>query len=174
MKKVLTEREKLVCEFAALSGEIDTKRFYIAAYDGTLAGLEKRPSLSSSASHWWYSPQVQQYYNEKRLAVEARKNLELERTKNAVRAELQRDALAASGGVDYSDPKMQVSVLNEIVANGDENAKLDALKLLMTKASAAAKEGETKQIQRFYTPLRCHSCPLYRAEKTRIETNKNK
>lgn len=173
-RKELTERERLVIEYAALTGENSAKRLYLAAYDGALEGLQDRPSFNSAASHWWAKDRVQEFYKEKLATIQARRNLETERIKNSLRAEMERNALAASGLPDYSDSRLQVSKLNEIIANGDANTQLDALKLLMGKASAAAKEGETKQIQRFYTPLRCHACPLYRAEKTRIETNKNK
>ena len=66
------------------------------------------------------------------------------------------------GFVDYTDPKAQKQKLNEIINNaGDSDEALDALKVIIQGQKNDQEAAKQNQVQRFYTPLRCHECPLY-------------
>lgn len=68
--------------------------------------------------------------------------------------------------VDYTDPVLQKKKLNEIINEAkDSGEALDALKVIMQSQKNDAEAAKDKQVQRVYTPLRCHDCPLYKAAK---------
>ena len=69
-------------------------------------------------------------------------------------------------GIDYSDPQAQKDKLNDIINNAsDPGEALDALKVIIQGQKNDQEAAKDKQVQRFYTPLRCHDCPLYNMAK---------
>ena len=75
---------------------------------------------------------------------------------------------ARAQGVDYTDPQAQKDKLNDIINNAtDPGEALDALKVIIQGQKNDQEAAKDKQVQRFYTPLRCHECPLYTAAKAK-------
>jgi hypothetical protein len=74
-----------------------------------------------------------------------------EHTKNGKRAQ-----------IDYTRPENQRTLLNDLINTADDQKdKLDALKTIIQAQKDDRQAAKDNQIQRFYSPLRCSSCPLY-------------
>ena len=75
-----------------------------------------------------------------------------EHTKNGKRAQ-----------IDYNDPQERKRAYNRIIQESadDPKTQLDALKVFEQLQRDDKQAAKDNQIQRFYTPLKCHSCPLW-------------
>ena len=75
--------------------------------------------------------------------------------------------------VDFRDREQFLNFLNaEANRIKDGKTRLDVLKMLSDlQRMKEAENGKNGEIQRFYTPLLCSECVLYRKEKAEIESD---
>lgn len=75
--------------------------------------------------------------------------------------------------VDFRDREQFLNFLNaEANRIKDGKTRLDVLKMLSDlQRMKEAENGKNGEIQRFYMPLQCHNCVLYRKEKAEIEND---
>ena len=68
--------------------------------------------------------------------------------------------------IDYSKEENQIAKLNRMInnASNDDRAAIDALKLMIQTQKDNKKDDEN-EIHRFYTPLKCSECQLYKLGK---------
>lgn len=171
MKRTVTDREKTIL-FALAAGFLRswTNAFILSRQESEEAA-GKLKSLNSSVQHWKNHPEIKKAYEEAAAILEARDR----KTADGIIKEIQKEKEGGgsertetnsrrplSGKVDYTDPANQARKLNELVNQADDAGEaLDALKVIIQTQKAdrdAAREG--KKVV-FYTPLRCHECPLY-------------
>lgn len=173
-KQIITEREKAVLRLQIYSGGAYRNAIlYRLAYPGSMEAVDQISDIDSTASRWWNSRKIQSFYQEAKAVIDAEREAERKRIESEVltRLQSQEEGSQDLGGVDYSDPRNQLRKLNAIVANStNTDTQLDALKVLISKQTELAPEKRTAEnkVQRFYTPLTCHSCPLYKEAKERL------
>ena len=75
--------------------------------------------------------------------------------------------------VDFRDREQFLNFLNaEANRIKDGKTRLDVLKMLSDlQRMKEAENGKNGEIQRFYTPLQCRDCELYRKAKVEIESD---
>ncbi len=75
--------------------------------------------------------------------------------------------------VDFRDREQFLNFLNaEANRIKDGKTRLDVLKMLSDlQRMKEAENGKNGEIQRFYTPLQCRDCELYRKAKAEIESD---
>lgn len=83
------------------------------------------------------------------------------------------DIVQRAGEVDFRDREQFLNFLNaEANRLSDRKARLDVLKMLSDlQRMKEAENGKNGEIQRFYTPLQCSDCELYRRERAKIESD---
>lgn len=83
------------------------------------------------------------------------------------------DIVQRAGEVDFRDREQFLNFLNaEANRLSDQKARLDVLKMLSDlQRMKEAENGKNGEIQRFYTPLQCADCELYRRERAKIESD---
>lgn len=71
--------------------------------------------------------------------------------------------------IDYTRPENQRTLLNDLINTADDQKdKLDALKTIIQAQKDDKQAAKDNQIQRFYTPQRCGTCPLYTKAKNNL------
>lgn len=167
----LTEREKAVVQLQILSGEqFRLQDLYKIAYSGSCEDAEKLADPAASASRWWRSKRVQEYFFEQKATYDARRAEERGRMEEDIRRQLE---LAEKGKenayVDYSDPKNMLEKLNEVINEAqDPGDALDGIKLLLNSGIRGDEISRNNQV-RAYLPLNCYQCPLYQQELEELE-----
>lgn len=168
-QKQITEREKAIVRYSIAFGETSPVKLYRLAYAGTDEELNAIASLPSVASRWWHSKKIATFHKEEVKAYERRVKAIAEK---ALSDQISKDATAANGGavaaagaIDYTLPENMARELNRIANDEtlDLKTRLDAIKSLA--AFKEDKENDTHEIRRFYTPLRCQECAMYRFAK---------
>ena len=83
------------------------------------------------------------------------------------------DIVQRAGEIDFRDREQFLNFLNaEANRLSDQKARLDVLKMLSDlQRMKEAENGKNGEIQRFYTPLQCSECELYRRERAKIESD---
>lgn len=83
------------------------------------------------------------------------------------------DIVQRAGEIDFRDREQFLNFLNaEANRLSDQKARLDVLKMLSDlQRMKEAENGKNGEIQRFYTPLQCSECELYRRELAKIESD---
>lgn len=83
------------------------------------------------------------------------------------------DIVQRAGEIDFRDREQFLNFLNaEANRLSDQKARLDVLKMLSDlQRMKEAENGKNGEIQRFYTPLQCADCELYRRERAKIESD---
>lgn len=165
--QIISEREQAVIRYAIAYAITDKTLLYRLAYDGSRADLEKVNNISNGiASRWFNTQKIQAFYQTELAAWNDRRTKE----KAAIAAEAvaRKEQQAHDGLIDYSSPKAQVAKLNELVNTAtDPGEALDALKVMIARQGDLAPEkkteGNQQQVQRFYTPITCGSCPIKKA-----------
>lgn len=181
MKRSLINKRLTASESAALfwfvfEGEKDWKKVYMAAAGWTDEEAEQDPLLLGQYTSKWkatakvknellrlkvvkdsYIKSVQQqaYEEGRRSAFEEAH----EGTEEELRAKVK-------GEIDYTDPDKQKEKLNEIINTAkDSGEALDALKVIIAGQRNDQDAAKQNKVQRFYTPMKCRECPLYRDAK---------
>lgn len=83
------------------------------------------------------------------------------------------DIVQRAGEIDFRDREQFLNFLNaEANRLSDQKARLDVLKMLSDlQRMKEAESGKNGEIQRFYAPLQCSECELYRRERAKIESD---
>ena len=167
-----TEREKALIFALAAGGIQDWKTAYILSRD-TPEETRKRENLPAIVSRWKQREDIRNAYNIALSLIKARE----ETIKQAARdeaikqaqegqtttADSERTNNTKRNPVDYYDPKNQRTQINKIIAESQDDPKtqLDAIKAIQQTQRDDRQAAKDNQIQRFYTPVNCHICPLY-------------
>ena len=165
----LTLVEKAVITFAYYNNMV-TKGWtdlYTASHD--CSTFERKSSIGETASRWKHSVPVQGYLAAVKAADEKRTQKKARMVAASAISEADESGekvtpATLGGGTDFTDVNQFIQFLN-IQANNlaDEKDKREYLKmlsdLLRFKEGAADKDMD---IMRFYTPLNCKDCDLYR------------
>lgn len=159
-----TSTAERVAIFALVAGIIDEwKTAYIIARGDDPENLPK--TWETSASQWKNSDKIQRLYKETETLYKARfvesynkgKADGIQEGKSYAESDQNGDGI----GTDYTKPENQRKLLNKIIQkNPTSTDALDALKVIIAGQKGERDAGKDKQIQRFYTPLRCSSCPI--------------
>lgn len=170
-----TDREKAVI-FALAAGYIDGwSKAYILSREYSTTQAEEIKSLRPTVTRWKQRDDIQKAYNFAIAALnnrdEATRQKALEEIKTSPEDEGQTTTPADSertnnqkrSPVDYYDPKNQRTQINKIIAESQDDPKtqLDAIKAIQQTQRDDRQAAKDNQIQRFYTPVNCHFCPLY-------------
>lgn len=176
-KKVLTRKEIAALEwFVYVDHEQHPRQLYELAFNGTQDEFNALKTPEVSARNYLNNESVIIKLQEVRRAAEIRREMEqknmlaeiLREEEHATTAEDEkreerrgRPRRDKTGPDDYSDPRNQTKLLNEIIKGSDDNKeKIDALKLIM-QGQKDDRDGARNQKQvRFYLPLTCDICPL--------------
>ena len=168
--KRATAREKAVL-FALAAGYIDTwETAFILSRQESEADADKLKSRKSSVTHWKQHPEIQNAYNYAVTALNlrdeetARKALAEagEEIKRETAGDSERTKPAKAGKVDYYNPENQRRTINAIIdkAADDPKTQLDAIKAIQQTQRDDRQAAKDNQIQRYYTPVACRSCPF--------------
>lgn len=177
--KTISTREQAAIRLYILDGErIPREQLFRIAYDGSEEDIGRLASTPSLATRWFQSGRIQEYYNEQKTLEADRRERERAAIKADIVAQMKNDtaAVANSETPDYTDPRQAVAKLNSIIFSAkDSSEALDGLKVLLQRqqelaAASATNKPEAKQM-RFFVPLQCHDCPLYK-EKHKSINNK--
>lgn len=176
----LTIREQAAIKLLIIGEITSPQQLYRIAYADSLEAVEALADLPANASRWLRSQRVQNYLEAEKAAYNAKREKD--------RLKIEADALAKYGKessqtstthpdfTDYSSPAAQIAKLNELVNTAkDPGEVLDALKVLISKQNelqAGMQETKDRKVQRFYTPLQCRDCPLYKAKAEEIKQRK--
>ena len=170
----LTEREKAAL-FAYSYGLLpDMKTAYICADNNTIQYAAGLKALKTNVSKWANSPKVKsfleyctriiadkEYQAVQRGADEERRRNETGRAVcDSVRTEDETPKRIAKK--DYYNPEEQRKTINAIIdkAQDDPKTQLDAIKAIQQTQRDDRQAAKDNQIQRYYTPIACKSCPF--------------
>lgn len=172
-KTPLTDREKAAL-LAYKFGLIDTtKAAYIAADDQPQAHIKGLSALNTLVSRWINSEKVKGFLSHCDSLILSKQAEAFQRGKDqAQRASLEAEKIQGDSErtqtrqareIDYYDPKNQRTQINRIIAESQDDPKtqLDAIKAIQQTQRDDRQAAKDNQIQRFYTPVNCHFCPLY-------------
>ena len=168
--KDLTIRERAAIALYLTDDKVSTADLYIAAHHKSAEEVAGMKSLYSAASHWLNSKPVQDYIRTQRLRQEDQRREERESVKSEILSQVhaQNENITLDGIIDYSDQRNRERLYNQVIANSKDDPKtqLDAAKMFeqIQKDNREAASTHQKQV-RYYLPLRCESCVLYRKAK---------
>ena len=173
----LTDRERAAVKLAVAYAITSTSTLYRLAYNGT----EEQAKATDPAvmTRWWKSKRIQTALEEESAHFAARIKAAQDKavSDHISREHSRREGTAQTpeGWVDYTDPANWQRELNRIANDPslDDKQRFEAVKLLISsQKSQESDEAKNNDIQRFYTPLRCQDCPLYKIELERINEEK--
>lgn len=162
----ITLREKAAIAAMKLGLIPDQKSAYIVAEDKPAKEVNPK-GIDTLASRWMKSEKIQSFseYLDRLMAdrdADARERGRRE-AETGRRAEGSESTSSKPGKlVDYSDPANRKRLYNEVIrdASDDPKTRLDAAKVFEQIQRDDKQAAKDQQIQRFYTPVRCNSCPI--------------
>lgn len=166
--KATTDQEKAALYFAILENCQDWQRIYSIA-----VGVDKFNSLAETTkitlpNKWKNSARIKRLYEEIQLIQEHREN------------QIRQKAVQDLGSLEAESPQRKPETLqpdetdflnrdqflaflnkraNEIT---DDKLRNDILKMLSDNMRYKENENDTTEIQRFYTPVCCQDCEIYK------------
>ena len=168
--KELTIREKAAIALYLCFDDVSPRDMLRVARDATLAETNALKDLPASASRWFHSERIQTYLRGQELLRDEKQAKE----RRAIEAEILSKINATNpgtkigGDIDYSNPRNREQLYNEIIdkSKNDPRTQLDAAKMFeqIQKDNREAASTHQKHV-RYYLPLRCESCVLYRKAK---------
>lgn len=167
MKNSLTEIEKIAIEYLAITGAKCWRTCYYMSHDKNSDPGEIHPA---TISKWKNSKIVQDYFNtvryrhNERIQAEIENGIKQERTKKEGTQQETGNKNVTSQTVDFTNRNEFIKYLNSAVNSlQDDKQKTDYLKMLSDLLRFKETEtGKDNEIQRFYTPITCNKCPIYR------------
>ena len=199
MLQKLTEREKICITFAALQDlqglKISWPDLYMLSRNKAI-DIVSKSRTPSQASTWKNSAAVQNYFNEvlealhefvdsqKTKAINEYLIKNLETGKEGTNSEAgDLDNSEAGGCVarnsgsmfdslkDFTEKSNMLQALNEIArAATDPKDKLNAFKQISDLQGFKETTGDKdEEIKRYYMPLRCSNCELYKAKSAELQ-----
>jgi len=179
MKKA-TAREKAVI-FALAAGYLDTwKEAYIISRDKAEIETDAGNLNNSIVTRWKQREDITNSYNDaltflarrdQATRAQATAQMEGRKEEEGRQVESNRTENEKNARIDYYDPANQRKQINKIIAQSQDDPKtqLDAIKAIQQTQRDDRQAAKDNQIQRFYSPLRCHNCPLYQRRKAKNE-----
>lgn len=180
LRKQLTPLQKAAICLAAVENIDDWKLIYLIAknQDYTNDDLRTSANIASRASSFKHDPRTMDYYNTVRARLDA---AEMKRARAGVAA-LRNEDETKTGADDSADGKQPrnapeiglkidfknreefINYLNlQVNACADDKQRIDYLKMLADlQRYKEQKPDQNDDIQRFYTPLTCSNCALYK------------
>lgn len=170
----LTDREKCAI-FAYKYGILpDIKTAFFCADDRSQAELLTLRGLRQRVSSWHNSEKFKQFeqyceslINNKELeaikqANQQKKDEEKQKEREGESEATKTEREQSVANIDYYDPKNQKKQINRIIARSQDDPKtqLDAIKAIQQTQRDDRQAAKDNQIQRFYTPITCKTCPL--------------
>ena len=149
----LTEREKF-CLLAYMVTK-DAPLAYLCSREKVLTA--KKSSLATQTSRWLNSDPVQAWIADYNETHRMRQVIAGSNTENVSREELLKEL-----SISFRDPKLDAKTKADI---GLKLASLEDWK------SDTSKQGEDSQVK-YYLPLKCSQCNLYKEAKNKLDTNK--
>ena len=163
-----SEREKAIL-FVLAAGQLDGgwKEAFILSSQKAEKDVTNQKNITTSAERWHRRPEIMKAYEKALKAVQELKEegrpaedgtgIEDERGDN------NRTKPGKPAKVDYYNPENQRRQINKIIEQSQDDPKtqLDAIKAIQQTQRDDRQAAKDNQIQRFYSPLRCHHCPLY-------------
>ena len=176
--KRLTSREEAAIIWGIVTDCQDWKKIYVLARCTDPDDPKTHPKhIDATASRWKHTFAVESFYNNQKLILQAKYNIaqaaEIEKKSEAggmTEGREEEEEETKSGKrqkiTDFSDTKVALAELNRL-ANliPDAKAKADAITTIQKLVIQTKTESGEKDIQRFYTPLTCRECAIYRAVK---------
>lgn len=157
------------------------KETFLAAEAGK-PNNRKAESLQTTVGRWKNSPKVVKYTEFfTRLIADRDADARQRGREEAQKAAEDKTSTGESKHttttpkIDYNDPKARRQLYNKIIqeASDDPRTQLDAAKLIEQTQRDDKQAARDQQIQRFYTPVSCRSCPMYeKAIQRRTKTGK--
>ena len=172
--KDITIREKAAIQlYLSQDGKISPSELYRVAYSESLEKVNALKDLPACANRWFHGKKVQDYLLTEKLKQEDKRKTERELIEAEILGRVQESNPDANitnmnGVVDYSNPdnrrKLYTAIINKSV--DDPKTQLDAAKMFeqIQKDNREAASTHQKHV-RYYLPLRCESCVLYRKAK---------
>jgi len=172
-----SDREKAVL-FALAAGQLADgwKEAFILSSQKSEKDVTKQKNITTSAERWRRRPEIIKAYEKALAEVEEMKNDArkektgqeepgtADRSGGSNRTENERNAR-----IDYYNPENQRRQINKIIQQSQDDPKtqLDAIKAIQQTQRDDRQAAKDNQVQRFYSPLRCHGCPLHEKEEER-------
>lgn len=154
------------------AGQLDDwTEAYFAAEDKSTEDATRAKAPAASVSRWRNSAKVQntlQAYRKLFAEMQAAARLEgkaqaMEEREKDRQGESNRTETGTAARIDYYDPQNQRRTINAIIdrSQDDPKTQLDAIKAIQQTQRDDRQAAKDNQIQRFYLPLSCRSCPFY-------------
>lgn len=163
--KPLTHQEKAAIYLHLCEGVADRCILYAVAVGTEKANKLTESSLKTMASNWFKSHRVQSFLKEAKQTREREENeiKEKERTRVETEASQAEREKANPDAVNFLNPEEFLKFANQ-QANEikDEKERREYLKMIANLMNYKEADQETNEIQRFYTPILCESCEIYR------------
>ena len=162
-----SEREKAVL-FALAAGQLADgwREAFILSSQKPEKEVTGQKNIATSAERWRRRPEILKAYESAVKAVQELKEENGQRTAEETAAGLAGDSVrtkpAKAGRIDYYNPDNQRRTINAIIdkAQDDPKTQLDAIKAIQQTQRDDRQAAKDNQIQRFYTPVSCRSCPF--------------
>lgn len=171
--KDLSLREKAAVAYSLIFEDTSPSDLLRLSRDCPISETDKLKHLPSSATHFWQSPRIQDYLNERKAIIAARDERIRREGRDEALKGMERRPGPDTGGLDYSDPKNRKRLYNNIItqAQGDPKTQLDAAKMFENIQKDDREAARVQKQSRVYLPLSCHQCPLYLRAKEQLENN---
>jgi len=174
-----SEREKAIL-FVLAAGQLDGgwKEAFILSSQKSEKDVTGQKNITTSAERWRRRPEIMKAYEKALKAVEELKEVarpaDDETKKEDEGRDNNRTKLEKNARIDYYNPENQRKQINRIIeqAADDPKTQLDAIKAIQQTQRDDRQAAKDNQIQRFYSPLRCHKCPLYQRRKAKTSPDK--
>lgn len=174
-----TDREKAIL-FVLAAGQLPGgwKQAYILSAQKPEEEITAQKAINTTVSRWKNRPDIQTEYQKAVAVFEDLKNKILKTAQENQHSETASQEGKTDGdsestdkrrrpAVDYYSPEAQRRTINAIIdkAQDDPKTQLDAIKAIQQTQRDDRQAAKDNQIQRFYTPVTCHQCPMYQKRK---------
>lgn len=173
MKEKINDLEKHAIKYMVLSGCKDRNVIYQLANNPDKYNKLTTNSKAVTVSRWFNRPDIQEQikieiYNHEKQKKEFVNNILDNETKEST---LQPETKQAINQVNFLDRDQFLEFLNNRANEiTDDKLRNDILKMLSDNLRYKDGENdENNEIQRFYTPLLCKDCQLYKNELDKIK-----
>ena len=165
-----SEREKAIL-FALAAGQLADgwREAFILSSQKPEKEVTGQKNIATSAERWRRRPEILKAYEKALAAVQEMKEegkTEGGETGPALAGESERPKDKRPSRLDYYDPANQRRTINAIIdkAQDDPKTQLDAIKAIQQTQRDDRQAAKDNQIQRFYMPVACRTCP-FKAQK---------
>lgn len=161
-----SEREKAIL-FVLAAGQLagGWKEAFILSSQKAEKDVTNQKNITTSAERWRRRPEILKAYEKALAAVQELKDdgkPAEDGTGPQLAGDSNRTKTAKAGRIDYYNPENQRKTINAIIdkAADDPKTQLDAIKAIQQTQRDDRQAAKDNQIQRFYSPLSCRSCPF--------------